>query len=246
MCHGSWSPCTYIWRRRLASPSTVNKKFAKWFCIPSKIFTVPASTSPKPHTIYEPVVHTILSIAHLPTPILIFSHFLEKETPLFPLFSFGLRWLAPSRPLANPPEVRHRGSNWLRRPQGNLHRQLGEWRNLTALGQGRWLWGRSGSTRRVRSSWSGSFHSRGWWEKLPRISKPIFGSRAVQWLLCKRLRRLIWLVCLRTPISVLSTPKESPLCPRIFSLLVGLEARGLRGGMCVRSLLWCIFSSFSD
>lgn len=77
---------------------------------------------------------------------------------------------------------------------------------------------KSASTRRAQSSLLGSCHSRGWYVKLRRTSRPIFGSRATRCWLCKRQRRLTWLGCLKTLISVPFMPSALPSCPRISSL----------------------------
>ena len=90
------------------------------------------------------------------------------------------------------------------------------------------LFVKSVSTRRVLSSWSGSFPSRGLFVKLPRTSRLICVSRVMLCWLFKRLLRPTWLVCLRTPIFVPFMPSVWPLCPRTFSLLGVLGASVLK------------------
>ncbi|GKV52789.1 hypothetical protein SLEP1_g59352 [Rubroshorea leprosula] len=64
---------------------------------------------------------------------------------------------------------------------------------------------------------------------LREIRKYQKSSRAVQSLLSRKLSRRISWGSLRIPISVPFTLRESPSCPRTFSLLGELEVRGLRG-----------------
>lgn len=65
---------------------------------------------------------------------------------------------------------------------------------------------------------SESFPSRGWCEKSQLSSSRKSGSRARQFLPFKKLLKLIWFLCLRTPTCVLFMPRESPSCPRTFNL----------------------------
>ncbi|CAJ2662288.1 unnamed protein product [Trifolium pratense] len=83
--------------------------------------------------------------------------------------------------------------------------------------------------RKYQKSFSlGNFHSKDWSEKSLRISKLIYDSKVVLFLLFKKLLKLILLVCLKILIFVIFMLRELLLCLRIFNLLVGLEARGLR------------------
>ena len=138
------------------------------------------------------------------------------------------KWLVPSRQLVSPPEARRQGSNSQQRPLVNQLRRPEVWKSHTGSGQEQWLWERSGSTRRARSFWSESSHSRGWWERSLRTSRPTSDSKAVPSRLYKKPPRLTWLGSLRTPICAPFTPRESPSCLRISSSLGGSEARGLK------------------
>jgi len=152
----------------------------------------------------------------------------KQKTNSLLLLANLFQWPVPSRLQENPPEARHLVSSWQQRLPANLLQQPEVWRNPIVSGQELWLWEKSGSTKRVPSSWSASFPSKGSWEKLLRISRPISGSRAVLSQLFKKQPRLISWVSLRTQICVLFMPRGLQSCPRISSWLEGSGAKGLK------------------
>lgn len=155
------------------------------------------------------------------------SDFLSWETSTLDISKQVPKWLVPSRLPGSRREGRRLGSSWQLRQPGSRLLPPEEWRSHTGSGQGRWLWERSGSTKRARSCWSGSSRSKGWWERSLRTSRPTSASRAALLPLFRRLLRPTLWGSSRTPIFALFTPRELPSCPRISSLPVGLEARGL-------------------
>ena len=137
------------------------------------------------------------------------------------------RWRVQSKLLASPPAARLPGSSWRRRPLGSLLRRPAEWRSRTGSGLEQWPWGRSESTRRARSFWSESFRFSVWFVKSLRISKRIWGFRAVLFRRSRKLLRLTWWDSLKTPISVPFTLRGLLLCLRIFNSPEELEGKGL-------------------
>ncbi|KEH16402.1 histone H3.2 [Medicago truncatula] len=71
-------------------------------------------------------------------------------------------------------------------------------------------------------------HSNVLFVKSLRISKPISDSRAVLFLLFKKLLKLILLVCLKIQIFALFMLRELLLCLRIFNLQEEFVVKGLR------------------
>ena len=182
---------------------------------------------PKPQISKLPPLHTTLRYKYTPPQQDVPSFYIYTNAYQF-LILKRVKWLAPSRPLGSPREGRLRESSWPPRLLGSLRRPREEWRSPTGSGPERWRWGRSGSTRRALSFWSGSCRSRGWLGRLLRTLRRIWGFRAALWLLSRRRRRRTWLVSLRTPISAPFTPRESPSCPRTSSSLAESAARELR------------------
>ena len=90
-------------------------------------------------------------------------------------------------------------------------------RSPTGTGLAQWPLGRSVVTRRALSCSSASCPSSAWSGRLPRTSRPTWGSRAQLSWLCRRPARLTLWVSLRTPTCAPSTPSVSPSCPRTSS-----------------------------
>lgn len=93
-----------------------------------------------------------------------------------------------------------------------------ESRNPTGIDQGLSPWERSGNIRRVQTSWSGSYRFSDLSGRSLQSTRMIWDfSHPLSWL-CKRLQRLTWSACLKTPTSVRSTPREWQLCQRTCNL----------------------------
>merc|ERR1712029_950266 len=154
------------------------------------------------------------------------------------------KWPVQSRPPVSPPEEKLRGSSWPPRPPGSPPPPPEESRSPTDTGPELWLSVRSGDTRSLLSSSSGSFPSSVSSEKSLRISKLISDSSLLRLALSRRPARLTWLVCLRTLTCAPSTPSVSPSCQRTSSWPGGSEERGPKSSA-ARSLIgwWIVIFS---
>ena len=111
------------------------------------------------------------------------------------------------------------GSSWPPRRQGSPLLPLEEWRSLTATGLALLPWGRSEGELKSRnvvfiltilslgirsqqSCWFASSPSSVWSARLPRTSRPTWGSRALPWWLCKKPVKPTSLDFLRIPTFV--------------------------------------------
>ena len=146
------------------------------------------------------------------------------------------------------------GSSLPPRRQGSLLLLLVEWRSLTATGPALLPWERSEGDLKSRnvvflltilssgirsrlSCWFASSPSSGWSARLPRTSRPTWGSRALPWWPCKkpakptlsvssRILTFVWVPlfysrnCARIrqiPACRPSMPRGWPSCPRTSS-----------------------------
>ena len=133
------------------------------------------------------------------------------------------------------------GSSWPPRLLGSLPLLLEVSRSPTATGLAQLLWGRSGGkwlgiceiimwtsgTRSQLSCSSASCPSSALSERLLRISRLTWGSRALLWWLFRRPVRHTWWASSRTPTCVQSMPRGWPSCPRTSNWPGGSAARGL-------------------
>ncbi len=113
-----------------------------------------------------------------------------------------------------------RGSSSLPKPPVRALRPPAASKSLIATGPAPWLCERSVAIRSPPSCLSASCPSSVWCEKSLRTSRRTCASRAPLSWPCRSPARLIWSVCLRTPICAPSTPRESPSCPKTSSTFV--------------------------
>merc|ERR1711979_71938 len=125
-----------------------------------------------------------------------------------------LKWLELNKPLENPLEVKpHESSSPPKLPENPPQPPVVS-KSHTDSDQEPSPSERSDDTKNPPNCSSESFHSSDWSEKLLKISKPIFDSRAAPSWLCRKLVKPTWLDSLRTPTFALSTPSESTSCQK--------------------------------
>merc|ERR1712050_249327 len=138
------------------------------------------------------------------------------------------KWLEPSKPLENLPEVKpHESSSPPKLPENPLQPPAVS-KSPTDSDQEPSHTEKSDDTKNPPNCSSESFHSSDWSEKLLKISKPIFDSRAAPSWLCRKLVKPTWLDSLRTPTFALSTPSESPSCQKTSNWLDESEVNELK------------------
>merc|ERR1712096_549730 len=121
-----------------------------------------------------------------------------------------LPWPEPSKLHANLQAARPLGNSWLQKLLVSQPLLQGVSRSHIGTGLAQSPSGRLGDTRIRLSCSSGRCHSSGWSERLPKISRQTSDfSRQLSWHY-KKLVRLTWWVCLRTPTSAPSTPSGLP------------------------------------
>ena len=153
---------------------------------------------------------------------------IQRTVWLIHSFDTRRRWHVPSRPQENLLEVKLHVNNWPPRQPVRALQQLVASRNPTDTGQEPSLFVRSGDTRKAQSCWSGNCHSSVWSVRLLRTSRPTCVSRVQPSWLSRKPAKPTLSDSLRTPTCALSTPRESPSCPKISSLPDVSVARELR------------------
>merc|ERR1712214_171960 len=115
-----------------------------------------------------------------------------------------LKWLELNKPLENPLEVKpHESSSPPKLPENPPQPPVVS-KSHTDSDQEPSPSERSDDTKNPPNCSSESFHSSDWSEKLLKISKPIFDSRAAPSWLCRKLVKLTWSASSKTPTFALS------------------------------------------
>merc|ERR1712066_1200408 len=115
------------------------------------------------------------------------------------------KWLEPSKLLENLPVEKLPESNWLPKLPENPPQPPAVSRNPIDFDPGPLPCEKSEGIKSLPNYWS---------EKLLKISRPTCDSNLLLSWLSKKLLKLTWSVCSKTPTCVLSTPSELPSCPR--------------------------------
>merc|ERR1712131_360058 len=125
------------------------------------------------------------------------------------------KWQEPSKLHASQLEAKPHENNWPPR-QPRRHQPPAELsRSHTDSDQELSPFEKLEDTRSPLSSFSENFHSKDWYVKSLKISKPIFDSNLLPSWPFKKLAKLTWSEFSKTPTSAQSTPRESPSCQKI-------------------------------